>query len=131
MSIHFDEPFLTLHWDEDGRFVWGESKAATGREQLQRAWDAGVQLVIEKKAHRWLADGRNLGTIDPIDMKWTNEVLVPRLVAAGISRMAFLAPKRVVPALAVRSFMSRINDRVVATAYFDDFEAARAWLCAE
>jgi hypothetical protein len=128
MTTHFDEPCCTIHWDEDGGIVWAECKDSATGEPLKRALEAALRVVVEKKAHRYLADTRLLGTMDPADVKWANENWLPRVVAAGISRMALLAPKKAVVALAVRSFMARINGRELANVYFDDLEAARAWL---
>jgi hypothetical protein len=128
MEIHFDEPFLTIHWDEDGGIIWAESKDSAGGEPMHRAMEAALRLIIEKKAHRWLGDTRRLGSLDPADVKWVNDNWLPRAVAAGINRMAIVAPRRVVVALEVKSFMARINGREVANEYFDDIEAARAWL---
>lgn len=128
MMIHFDAPFLTIHWDDDGGIAWAEWKDSTGGEPMKRGLEAGLRLIVEKKATRWLADTRRLGSMDPADVKWVSDDWVPRAVAAGISRMALLAPKKVVVALAVKSFMARINDRELANEYFDDLQAARAWL---
>jgi hypothetical protein len=130
MSIDFDEPFLTIQWEEDGRFVRCVSRESVAVEQLLPGLDVGVRLLIEKKAHRWLTDARPLGTSNPTDVRRLNEEWLPRAVAAGLSRMALVAPKKVVVALAIRTFMARINGRELATEYFDDLEAARAWLCA-
>jgi hypothetical protein len=130
MSIYFDEPFLTLHWEEDGHIVRSVSRGAVGAEQVLRGLEVGLRLLIEKKAHRWLGDTRELGTANTIDAKRINDEWLPRAVAAGLSRMALLAPKKAVAVLTIRSFMARINGRELATEYFDDLEAARAWLCA-
>jgi hypothetical protein len=129
MEIYFDEPFLTIHWEEDGGIVWTESKGPSpGGEPMRRGMEAGLRLIIEKKGHRWFGDARRLSSIDPADVKWINEDWVPRAVAAGLNRMAIVVPKRVVVTLAAKSFLARINGREMASEYFDDFEAARAWL---
>jgi hypothetical protein len=128
MAIYLDEPFLTIHWEEDGGIVWAESKDSTGGEPLHRVMEAALRLIIEKKAHGWLGDIRRLPSFDTADTKWVNDNWFPRAVAAGIRRIAIVAPKRVVLALAVKSFMARINGQEVANQHFDDIEAARAWL---
>jgi hypothetical protein len=130
MSIHLDDPVLTIQWDEEGRFVCSVSKAAAKAEQLLPKLDVGIRLLAEKKAHRWLGDTRYLDAPDPIEVKRVNEEWLPRAVAAGLRRMAVVAPKRVVITLVIRSFMTRIDGREVANEYFDDLDAARAWLCA-
>jgi hypothetical protein len=128
MLVHFDEPFLTIHWDDDAGVIWAEWKDSVGGEPMQRGLFAGLDLILQKKAHKWLADTRRLGAMDPADVKWVNDVWLPRAVAGGVCWMAFLAPEKVVVQLAVKSFMSRINERELGIAYFDNIDAARAWL---
>jgi hypothetical protein len=84
-----------------------------------------------KKTGRWLADLRNLGPIAPDDQQWSNEDWFPRAIAGGVRWMALVAPKRVVAKMAVWTIMSKVADRSLVTAYFDELPAAREWLRAQ
>jgi hypothetical protein len=131
MEVHFDESFLTLHWDEAAGIIWAEWKAATGGEPLKRAFEVAIDVITKTKGRKWLADTRHLGVISAEDVKWVNDNWIPRAVNAGVCWMAFVTPTKVSVQLAVKAFMSRINDRELGIAYFDDFEQARAWLRAQ
>lgn len=131
MTVHFDSPFVALHLDEAEQCIWAEWKGVPAGDPMKNAFEVALRLITEKGVRKWLADTRNLGTMDPADVKWVNDEWVPRAVAAGIRWMAFVAPKKVVMQLAVQSFMSRINDRELANGYFDSLEAARAWLATQ
>ena len=126
--VHFNEPYLTVRWDEDANAVWAEWKDSAQGELLRRGLEAGLELILLKKSRRWLADARRLGPMGPADVKWVNDVWTPQVVAGGLRWMVVIAPKKVVVQLAVRSYMSRINEQELGTAYFDDLEDARAWL---
>jgi hypothetical protein len=131
MTVLFDSSFLALHWDEADRSIWAEWKGTPSGDPMKQAFEVALKLITEKGVHKWLADTGNIGTMDPADVKWVNDDWVPRAAAAGIRWMAFVAPKKIVMQLAVRSFISRIDDRELANGYFDSLEAAREWLTAQ
>jgi hypothetical protein len=129
--IHFDEPFLTISWEEDANIVCAQWKEEVRREPMRRGLEAGLELVIQKKSRKWLVDSRRLGSIEPVDVKWVNDHWMPRAVAAGLRWMAFVMAKKVVMQLTMKSFMARINEQELSNAYFDDVNEARAWLRAQ
>jgi len=129
--IYFDESFLMLSWEPESNIVCAEWKNEVGSEPLRHGLQVGLELVKQKKARKWLVDSRRLGSISPADVKWVNDNWIPSAVSAGLDWMAFVMAKKAVMALTMKSFMARINDRDLSTAYFDDVEAARAWLRAQ
>lgn len=129
--VHFDERFLTIHWDEDTKAVWAEWKEATGGESFRRGLNVGLELVLQKKSRRWLADTKNLGAVSAEDLKWTNEEWIPSVVAAGVRSMAFIVPKKVIAKIVVKSGVSRIDENELSTGYFGTVDDARAWLRAQ
>lgn len=126
--VYFNEPFLTIHWDENIKAVRMEWKQFAEGRDFQLGLDEGLALASEKNAQRWLADLRNLGPVTLADQKWSNENWFPRALAAGIRAMALVAPHKVVAQLSVRTIMSKVDDKALETAYFDDVEEARRWL---
>lgn len=126
--IYMNERFLTIQWDSELSAVWMEWKEFADGETFRWGLDAGLDLLINNKTGRWLADLRNLGPIAPADQQWSNEDWFPRAIAGGVRWMALVAPKRVVARMAVRTIMSKVEDRSLVTAYFDELPAAREWL---
>ena len=98
---------------------------------LPQGLNAGLELVLQKKSRRWLADTKNLGAVSAEDLKWTNEEWIPRVVAAGVRSMAFIMPKKVVAKIVVKSGVSRIDENELSTSYFGTIDDARAWLRAQ
>ena len=129
--IYFDETFLRLSWDEGTNIVCAEWKNAVGGEPMRRGLQAGLDLVRQKKSRKWLVDSRRLGSIEPGDVKWVNDMWMPNAVAAGLSWMAFVMAQKVVMQLTMKSFMARINERELSTSYFDDLDKATEWLRAQ
>lgn len=129
--IYFDESFLTLSWDEGANVVCAQWKDTVEGEPMRRGLEVGLELVALKQSEKWLVDSRTLGSIDPADVKWVNDNWIPRAVDAGLRWMAFVLAKKVVMKLTMKSFMARINDRDLSSAYFDDPDEAWGWIRAQ
>ncbi|HVJ93023.1 MAG TPA: STAS/SEC14 domain-containing protein [Labilithrix sp.] len=126
--IAFDAPSLTISWEPEDRIIHAKWKGKVDGDEMRRGLEAGLALIVEKEAHRWLADNTELDMIDPADVKWVNDQWVPRAVRAGLSSMAVHMAKRVVMQMVAKSFMARIDDRELTNTYFDNVDAARDWL---
>lgn len=129
--VYFEEPCLTVSWEEDANIVCAQWKDDVSGEPMRRGLERGLELVALKRSSKWLVDSRRLGTIEPTDVKWVNDHWMPLAVNAGLSWMAFVMAKKVVMKLTMKSFMARINERDLTTAYFDDIDEARRWLRAQ
>ncbi len=129
--VYFEEPCLTLSWEQDANIVCAKWKDEVSGEPMRRGLERGLELVALKRSSKWLVDSRRLGAIEPADVKWVNDHWIPRAVDAGLGFMAFVMAKKVVMQLTMKSFMARINERDLTTAYFDDIDEARKWLSAQ
>jgi hypothetical protein len=126
--IHFDAPFVTVHWDDEAKAVHVEWKEELDGATLRRGFDVATTLLEQRKSRKWLGDLRRMGGISPEDTKWANEVWMPRALAAGMRWLAVVQARRVVVQMALKMFMSRIGDVELTTAHFHDLEEARRWL---
>lgn len=126
--IHYNERWLTIHWDEPTQAVWMEWKAYVEGEDFRSGLDTGLSLIRQKRANRWLADLRRLGPIRQVDQQWTSEDWFPRAVASGVRFMALVSPTAAVSRLSVKQIMNKVKDIELVTSNFDDMEDARAWL---
>ncbi|HVJ93875.1 MAG TPA: hypothetical protein VM580_28995 [Labilithrix sp.] len=126
--VYFDESFLTIFWEPEDRIVRAQWKSQVDGAGMRRGLEAGLAVITEKKARRWLVDSTTLEMIDPADVKWVNDNWIPRAVKAGLASMAFVLAKKVVMQMSMKSFIARIDDRELGNAYFDNVDAARQWL---
>jgi hypothetical protein len=121
-------PFITIHWDEEINAVVMEWTKFAVSALFRRALNDGLDLLIEKGSHRWLADLRGLGPVGPEDQKWSNEDWFPRAIAGGVTRMALVAPNSTLSKMSVDTIMERVGEVNLARHYFDSVEDARLWL---
>ena len=126
--IYLNERWLTVRWDEWSQSVWMEWKAYCEGDEFRSGLDAGLTLLRQRRANRWLADLRQLGPVRQDDQQWSNQDWFPRAIAGGVRWMALVSPRAAVSRLSVKQVMSKVNNVNLVTAYFDDLEVARAWL---
>jgi hypothetical protein len=127
--IHFfNERYLTIFWDAEINAVRMEWKEFVDGPSFRTGLDAGLALIVEKRSGKWLADLRRLGPVTLEDQRWSNEEWFPRAIGAGLRYMALVSPRKVVAQMSVRTIMSKVMDRNLTTAHFDDIEEARNWL---
>lgn len=129
--IYLDNAFGTVQWDDTSSAVWVSWKRYADGEDFRSLTNAGIELFVQKKAAKWLGDCRNLGAVTQEDQRWSSEDWLPRLVAAGLTHLAIVSPKKVVAQMAVKTFMTKVQGKQFVTMNFDDFEKARAWLRAQ
>ena len=126
--IHKEYPFITIHWDEEISTVIMEWTKFAISARFRRALNEGLDLLIEKGSHRWLADLRGLGPVGPEDQKWSNEDWFPRGIAGGITCMALVVPISILSRMSVDAIMQKVDQANLAVHYFDSVEEARQWL---
>ena len=126
--IHKEYPFITIHWDEEISAVIMEWTKYAISARFRRALNEGLDLLIAREAHRWLADLRGLGPVGPEDQKWSNEDWFPRAIAGGITCMALVVPISTLSKMSVETIMQKVDETKLAVHYFDSVEEARQWL---
>jgi hypothetical protein len=62
------------------------------------------------------------------DQEWVNQDWMPRVLAAGLRRMALVIPKSGLALMNVQEIMSRVPGTKLDVAYFATIDEAREWL---
>lgn len=126
--MHFNSPVGTVSWDDEANAVCLTWKQFAEGEELRTVLDMGIDLLVERKAKRWLGDLRHLGPVTREDQRWTAESWLPRAIAAGMAHLALVSPRKIVAQMAVKSFMNNVKGHALIVGNFEDIETARAWL---
>ena len=126
--LYWSADFLDVFWDDScqcAKMVW---KKFVQGEDFRSGLNKGLNLIMEKKAYRWLADLRNMQVLSIADQAWSNENWFPRAVSGGIRRMAIIYPSSALAKVGVKNIMNKVGEINIETAYFDSVEDAKAWL---
>jgi len=126
--IYFNEDFLEISWNERVECVVMRWKKFVIGDNFRRGLDKGLDLIIEKKSHKWLADLQNMKALAKDDQEWSNNDWYPRAISGGIRKMAIVMPTSTLATMSVRNILSKVGDIDIETAYFDDMASASLWL---
>lgn len=126
--IYFDQPFLTVRWDADLPGVLMEWKSFAQGEGYRKGLDAGLALLQEKGAKKWLADLRFFGSVLPEDQRWSNEDWFPRALATSLKYMAIVDPQVIFAKWSVERIMQKVESPTLVTQYFCTVSQAKVWL---
>lgn len=99
--------------------------------ELRAGLEAGLDLVIKNKLKCWLADVADMEAIDPEFLDWHDNNWLPRIVSAGVKRMAFIESKDIFNQALIETGVAEAAERVkdsMTTKYFRDKESAVRWL---
>lgn len=125
---YYDTPNAAIHWEDEDKSVRNEWKTPVDSAGFRQVLNTGVELVTLKRAQRWLADCTKQGPVAVEDTKWATEDWTPRVIAAGIKRLAFVMPKRASSAMSIMQFITGPSGEKMHTMNFDDITEARRWL---
>lgn len=126
--IYFENRCIIVRFDESIQAVCMEWKGYAEGEDYRAGFTAGIELLQQKNACRWIGDCRLLGPVTQADQQWTNQHWHPRAAAAGMRWVALVSPKAAVARLSLKYIVTKVNNADLVFNNFDDIDAARVWL---
>jgi hypothetical protein len=125
---YFNLPEVAVvKWDAESQAAHMEWRGWAKPEEFRAANDALVQAIVDHHGSKVLGDSRQIKVIQKTDQDWVNGDWFPRILAAGLTRMALVLPKSGLAKMNIDDMVSRVADRL-DTAYFSSLHDARNWL---
>jgi hypothetical protein len=126
--VYFNLPGVAIvKWDavsEAAHIEWqGWAKPA----EFRAANDALVVAIKEHNATRVLGDSGQIKVIQKSDQDWVNQDWFPRILDAGLTRLAMVLPGSGLAKMNIDDMVSRVAGRL-DVAYFATLGEAREWL---
>ena len=126
-----------LHDDQDARveispaqkllrLTWKQPNTGEAyRSLLSRV----IDVVGERKLKLWLSDGRKAGPILYDDQVWTTQEFMPRVLAAGLVRIAIVNSEDGLNLMAVDRMVNATPvDAPYSIGFFEDPSIGQLWL---
>lgn len=126
--IYFDSDHLTIEWDEQHECVIMNWKGFVGGDKFRDGLLKGLDLLIEKKASRWLAILTKMGSLLKEDQEWSNKEWFPRAFEAGVKKIAIVIPQKVLAQMSVNAIMQKVARTELVSKHFNSIEEAKKWL---
>ena len=130
-GVFFKRPGVAvMWWEPTTRAVWIEWQGWADPAEFAAALEAGLGSLTEHRASRWLADCREMKAIQESDQEWLDQSWFPRMIAAGLRRMAMVVPKSGLAMTNLQDIMSRVPDNRIDVAFFATVAEAEQWISA-
>ena len=128
-GVFFDRPGVAvMRWDLALRAVCIEWQGWADPAEFAAALEAGLSALSEHRGSRWLADCRNMKTIQQSDQEWIDKSWFPRIIAAGLRRMALVIPKSGLATTTLEDIVSRVPADKIDVAFFATVAEAEGWI---
>ena len=125
---YFNLPGVAIvKWDAASQAAHMEWQGWAAPAEFRAANDALVQAITDHHSSKVLGDSRQVKVMQQADQDWVNGDWFPRILAAGLTRMALVLPKSGLAKMNIDDMVSRVADRL-DVAYFETLDDARAWL---
>ncbi len=95
--------------------------------EFRAANDALVTAIVDHHGTKVLGDSRLIKVIQQTDQDWINSDWFPRILAAGLTRMALIIPASGLAKMNIDDMVSRVANQL-DVAYFPTLDEARQWL---
>lgn len=127
--LYYNRPGVaTVLWDASSRAARIEWQGWADPAEFAAANDAVILALSEHRGSRALGDCRNMKPIQQSDQDWAARDWLPRVLAAGLTRMALVVSKSGLAQMNVESILSRVPGTQLSVGYFATIEEAGAWL---
>lgn len=118
-----------MTWDPKSNAVCIEWQGWADPTEFAAANEAGLRALIEHHSSRWLGDLRNLKAIQQSDQEWIVRDWFPRMLAAGLIRIALVTAKSGLAMMNIRDILSKIpGTKSLEVGHFATVEEAQEWL---
>lgn len=121
-------PVAQISYDKQAKFIELHWTASPTSFELAEALNKALEVVETHHITNWLGDVRHMGAISPDDQTWINHEWFPKLLAAGIRKMAVIVGDDIFNQMSVETIMSRVDSIGFTSQYFPDTAPASLWL---
>jgi hypothetical protein len=130
-GVFFNRPgVVVMKWHPTLRAVCVEWQGWADPVEFAAAFEAGLGALVEHRSSRWLADCRDMKTIQQSDQEWLDKSWFPRALAAGLRRMAVVAPRSGLALTNLEDIMGRVPASKMQVVYLATVGEAETWLVA-
>ncbi len=123
-------PAITVRWNEKLQAVEQIWNGHSSREEHRQAAEDILTLLEEKRASRLFLDCTKMMVVHPDDQKWIEVDWLPRMVSAGLEKIALVLPAGSVAQLSIDKMERNIDIQEIGFEKYmtEDSEQAIAWL---
>lgn len=127
-DVHLNEPWLSIHWDPERRYVHAEFKGFATSVEFRAGCQKILEVIRDRSANALVSDNRRLEGISDPDQLWLRDTWTPAAVAVGLSRIAVVLPHHGLAKVASEEVIARFENGVFVTRTFSTVSEAVEWV---
>jgi SpoIIAA-like len=128
-GFYFNVPGVAqVRWDPALKAAHMEWQGWADETEFRAANSAIVDAITDHHGSRALGDCRSMKVTKQSDQEWIDREWFPRVVAAGLTRMALVIPTSGLAKMNVEDMVARVPNTTLQVGYFATLEEARIWL---
>ena len=126
-DVYVDEPWLTIRWDHEHKYVHAEWKSFCNSWQFREGTLKILAAIRDRHSVSLVSDNRRLEGVIDQDQLWLRDTWVPVAVAAGLRRIAVLVAHQGVGKIASQEIIGRFGETAFVTRMFESAPEALSW----
>jgi len=128
MQTIIDNKKVSLYYHADTKIVHHVYHRGIGGRELKEALNAGVDLLKQHRATKWLSDNRAIDAHTEEETTWVNTVWLPNAIEAGWKFWSLVVPEDFKARINMVEFVNEFYERGVRVMVFTDPDEGMAWL---
>lgn len=126
-ETYFDRAYATVEYRPDKNLVSAEMTEYAEGDKYREYMNTVIDAVEDTRCSNVLADTREHPTINQSDQEWSQKTWGPNAEAAGVKRVAVLAPESIVSKMSIES-VTEGAEGGIDRQWFEEYEDAVNWL---
>lgn len=120
--------YATLVYHPDIKVVHHTFHKPIAGQAFRDVLSAGIKVMSEHKASKWLSDDRENSALPDDDVTWSKEDWFPRALEAGWKYWALVVPQDLMARMNMKQFVDSYIDQGLRVMVFSQPESAMEWL---
>jgi len=130
MKIILETNYIKSTLFEDQKYICNDwTGGEFGEKEFKYSMLEIANIALNHTVKGILVDARRFSFVISVEVQeWYDANVVPKHLAAGIKKMAFLLPTEIIAQIAIELTMDEKQAKMQTTRYFDTYQKAEKWL---
>ena len=132
MEKKFENQFCKVEYSNDKSCIyhsWKPTTASAGWSEIKNAFEQYVGAIQQTSPKNVIVDERDMGHVFSVEeQKWIDNEMMPKILSAGMSRIAIIKSKDAFVELATELLMGEENAAGLQLKFVQTPEEAESWI---
>ena len=126
--LYYDKKWCKISYLEEASVVMLQWFGFASSEQFKEACNTSLELLIQKRSSKMIADNRESKVVGPGDQKWMNEEWFPKAYEKGYRASAVIVGQDLFNQVAVKRIVNEMDKGMFTVQFFTNLEDGKYWL---